>query len=221
MVGRYGTNDPFELCDYLDIIVAKEDMGSLNGFYTLSDGTGCIYINKSLDGPAQRAICAHELGHAVLHTDVNIRFLTECTFLSANRLEGEANRFGAYLLLHDIAARIGDYHGWTFQAVAANEYVPVEYVEIVFKSGVPPVRQKTPVPVTPAAERVVDEEVIRPVLDGAALRERRVAAFMRRVRKRIKDTEPRRAEERRMAAEGFGRRGLNADELAGFLKGLR
>jgi hypothetical protein len=220
LIGKYGTDDPFELCGHVGISVYKIELGSLNGFFTLSDGTGHIYINAGLDGPAQRAICAHELGHAILHTDINIRFLTECTFFSPNRFEREANRFGAYLLLNDIAGRIGDYEGWTYPAVAAQEYVPVAYVEIVFMGGLPPTRVAVPVPAVPRPEPVVDKETIKPVLDEAARREKRVAAFMRRVRKRLRDMEPERVERRQMMAEGKRRR-PTTDEFMEFIKTLR
>ena len=47
----------------------------------------------------QRTVCAHELGHAVLHTHANTPFLRKNTFFSVDKLEIEANTFAALLLI--------------------------------------------------------------------------------------------------------------------------
>ncbi|MGR4027274.1 ImmA/IrrE family metallo-endopeptidase, partial [Bacillus sp. ZZQ-131] len=49
----------------------------------------------------QRFVCAHELGHAVLHPKANTPFLRNQTFFSVDRLEIEANTFAVELLLTD------------------------------------------------------------------------------------------------------------------------
>lgn len=49
----------------------------------------------------KRFTCAHELGHAIIHPEVNTPFLKTQTFLSVNRLEIEANTFAINMLIPD------------------------------------------------------------------------------------------------------------------------
>jgi Zn-dependent peptidase ImmA (M78 family) len=49
----------------------------------------------------QRFVCAHELGHAVLHPKSNTPFLRANTLFSVEKLELEANTFAVELLLPD------------------------------------------------------------------------------------------------------------------------
>ena len=47
-------------------------------------------------------MCAHELGHAVLHSSSEYQFLIDNTkILRRSRLEDEANLFASYLLIPD------------------------------------------------------------------------------------------------------------------------
>lgn len=49
----------------------------------------------------QRFVCAHELGHAVLHPGLNTPFMKANTLLSTDRIEREANTFAVELLMPD------------------------------------------------------------------------------------------------------------------------
>jgi len=60
-----------------------------------------IHINEDNDDVLSRFVCAHELGHAILHPDANTPFLKKKTFYSIERIEIEANTFAVELLLPD------------------------------------------------------------------------------------------------------------------------
>lgn len=49
----------------------------------------------------RRLVMAHELGHAILHRKQNCYFIRNKTFLSTSKIEIEANRFAAELLIPD------------------------------------------------------------------------------------------------------------------------
>lgn len=99
---RFGTGDPFELCDYLDILVLTMDLpASVKGFYCCAGGFKIIYLSDRLAQNERALICAHELGHAVLHEHVNGIFITVATFMVPSRFEREADLFAAHLLLDD------------------------------------------------------------------------------------------------------------------------
>src|SRR5690606_3868689 len=58
-----------------------------------------IHINSELDEPMQRFVCAHELGHVVLHPSINTPFMKAHTLFSVDRIEREANEFAVELLM--------------------------------------------------------------------------------------------------------------------------
>ncbi|MNP68056.1 hypothetical protein D3C76_1639610 [compost metagenome] len=58
-----------------------------------------IAIHSDLSEEWQRLICAHELGHALLHPGISRFWIDEHTFLYAGKYEREANRFAVHLLL--------------------------------------------------------------------------------------------------------------------------
>ena len=102
-VSCYGSRDPFEIAEREGVTVCSYDLGSLNGMYTVLCGVPFIALSESLDRYGARLVCAHELGHHMLH-----RALAETTalhdseiFSGGGRLENEANEFAAELLISD------------------------------------------------------------------------------------------------------------------------
>lgn len=98
---KYRTSDPYELADALGIIVLRENLGTIKGYYNKPYRMKQIHINQDLSRHEQQYTCAHELGHAVLHPDSNTSFLQEHTFFSIDKLEKEANAFAVDLLIDD------------------------------------------------------------------------------------------------------------------------
>ncbi|MBE7135165.1 ImmA/IrrE family metallo-endopeptidase [Bacillus paranthracis] len=98
---KHETTDPFKIARQKDIIVLFENLGNTLGFYSTYKRFKFIHINNEIDEITQRFVCAHELGHAVLHPKSNTPFLRNQTFFSVDRLEVEANTFAVELLLTD------------------------------------------------------------------------------------------------------------------------
>jgi Zn-dependent peptidase ImmA (M78 family) len=46
-------------------------------------------------------VCAHELGHAILHAKINTPYLSAYTLFSVAKIERQANTFAVELLLPD------------------------------------------------------------------------------------------------------------------------
>ncbi|MDA2120072.1 ImmA/IrrE family metallo-endopeptidase [Bacillus cereus] len=101
IVAKYQTIDPFEIARQKNIIVLFEDLGNTLGFYNTYKRFKFIHINNQINETTQRFVCAHELGHALLHPKANTPFLRNQTFFSVDRLEIEANTFAVELLLTD------------------------------------------------------------------------------------------------------------------------
>ncbi|WP_242852173.1 ImmA/IrrE family metallo-endopeptidase [Clostridium carboxidivorans] len=132
LIKKYNTRDPFELTRYLNIKVLQEPLGKhIKGFYQLCPKNKVIHINQDLEDAEKTFICSHELGHALLHTKLNILFLERNTFCVKNRYEIEANTFASCLMIKDdLVQAYPDY--FTLEQIAASENLPVELLKLKF-----------------------------------------------------------------------------------------
>lgn len=131
LIKKYNTRDPFKLADYMNIAVFEEELGHVNGFYQACPKTKIIHLNKNLEHIERKIVCAHELGHALLHSKLNILFLEKNTFLVKNKYEKEANKFAAELLISDDT--IYRYKDFTIEQIALFERINTELLQLKFK----------------------------------------------------------------------------------------
>lgn len=112
---HYGTRDPYELCENMGIAVLSADLPpNISGFFTSLRGMRVILLNSGIEEePRRRVVCAHELGHAVLHEGQNSLFMRENTGFVIARYEKEADLFAGYLLLDDATVNDCRCNGWT------------------------------------------------------------------------------------------------------------
>lgn len=101
LVNRYNTRNPYDIADQMGVLVQKNHLGKIRGYYVLYSGIKCICINSSIDDiHTEYTVMAHELGHAVMHEEERCMFF-ENTFFDKNKYEVQANRFAAELLIPD------------------------------------------------------------------------------------------------------------------------
>ena len=100
LVTKYGTNNPCELSDYLNIKVYQHELGSINGYYLLYKGVKNIVVNEKLPYYMQKFVVAHEIGHSILHPNANA-FLLSGTTYHTDKQELEADTFAIHLLITD------------------------------------------------------------------------------------------------------------------------
>lgn len=105
LVRKYKTRCPFQISEHKNIPVIKEPLGSIYGYTHTYKRIPIIHINSDLDRPMQRFVCAHELGHIILHPTVNTPFMKAQTLFSIDKFEKEANIFAVELLMPDDAVR--------------------------------------------------------------------------------------------------------------------
>ncbi len=119
LLKKYHNRDPFYLARLLGIKVTfldfNEDIPAFSERRSLSD-RGNIYINQNFGSYSQKILCAHELGHLLLHG------VCESTFFDSDiepLKEYEANYFTAILLPQIINKKeVLDY-----SAEDLNEYI--------------------------------------------------------------------------------------------------
>lgn len=68
LLRRYGTSVPFELADCLGITILEcHDFKLQKGAFKVILNNCFIFINANLSTEMKKLVCAHELGHALLH----------------------------------------------------------------------------------------------------------------------------------------------------------
>ena len=129
LIDTWHTNDAFELCAALDIVVVTVPLAAgIRGFCQYALNTHIIYLNEALDDRRRKFVCAHELGHALLHPQSNRIFLDTATYQVTARLEVAANRFACHLLYPEDSAFF-EYPEYTVEQTAAYLALPAELVE--------------------------------------------------------------------------------------------
>ncbi len=103
LIHKYKTRDPFYICEATGLNVLYKDLGSLKGMYTVIKRNRYAILNSNLSPVERKTVCAHELGHDILH-----RGFAKDTFLQEYMLydmkcrpEREADIFTAELLIDD------------------------------------------------------------------------------------------------------------------------
>lgn len=134
VVSYCGVRSPYKIAKQLNIMILYEPLGTIRGYYSSSKRHKFIHINSDLPEHLGNFVCAHELGHAILHPDTNTPFLRNNTLLSVNRLEIEANQFAAYLLLTDEDLNEYIEYGYTSEQISMYSGLPEPFVRYRFKT---------------------------------------------------------------------------------------
>lgn len=125
---RHNTNNPFEIARERDIRILYVSMKTTFGFYVRYHRMQNIILNDVLSKGMQQFVCAHELGHSILHADLNVPKLTRYTMFSRDKFEIQANTFAVELLLPDGFLR--EYADCSIYQLAASVGVPKEFIEL-------------------------------------------------------------------------------------------
>ncbi len=134
---KYDSRDPFEICKAMDIHIYYKDLGTyIKAFYYYQSRIKNIVINTSSCTVIRRILCAHELGHAVLHGNLAaIRGFQETElFDRVVPTEYEANLFAAELVIPDdeLFELLSD-RDKSFFCIAEELYVPAELLDFKFR----------------------------------------------------------------------------------------
>jgi Zn-dependent peptidase ImmA (M78 family) len=128
LIKKHKSNDPFQIAKEKNIIILFAELGNTLGFYSSYKRIQFIHLNNQLNEMMQRFVCAHELGHAVLHPKSNTPFLRANTLFSVEKLEVEANTFAVELLLPDDIITQYQNTDLTIYDVAEIHSIPKELV---------------------------------------------------------------------------------------------
>lgn len=131
---RYGTQDVYELCKRMGILINPCSMGTHpkagKGFFTYKSKIKVITVNCDLPEIVQRFIVAHELGHAVLHFGRGTQMFSDLVLFDETAVtEKEANLFAAEILMEDEEVIGYLKGGMSFFETASALNVPAELLD--------------------------------------------------------------------------------------------
>ncbi|MGO5065560.1 MULTISPECIES: ImmA/IrrE family metallo-endopeptidase [unclassified Clostridium] len=129
----YETKNPFELCECLNIKIMRSNLGSeIKGFFQKSpNGFEIIHLNTNLTREEEKYICAHELGHALLHTDMSLQFFIDNKLQIKNKYEIQADKFAAELLIENTLDKT-ECAGLNIEQIYSKLCVPVKLLKYKF-----------------------------------------------------------------------------------------
>ncbi|WP_281758294.1 ImmA/IrrE family metallo-endopeptidase [Alicyclobacillus hesperidum] len=128
LICTHQSNNPFVIARRKGIIVSESRLKGILGYHHTYKRQSVICIHESLTDYEKRFVCAHELGHAILHPHINTPFLRRNTLFSIDRIEREANTFAVELLIPDEAMHALHDGCITAQHVASVSGVPQQLI---------------------------------------------------------------------------------------------
>ena len=134
LAAKYKTRNPYTIAGHLGVYVLNFDTpGSLKGMYSVIKRSRFIFVNESLEEDLRRFVCAHELGHDILHRKVIGQTPISDTNMYGNssRMEYEANVFAAALLIDRQKVLKYAMNGRTGPEIAALLRVDVNLISIM------------------------------------------------------------------------------------------
>lgn len=125
-----GSRDPLTIARLAGISVVIMPLGEIAGNYKLINRKRWIFVNSNIPAtdPFFKVVVAHELGHALLHRKENCAFMKNKTLLLTSRIEREANRFAAYLLISD--SDVLDFAEFTTEQFCDCTGYPMELIKL-------------------------------------------------------------------------------------------
>lgn len=127
---EFGGRDIFETAENAGIKVWYRRLGELKGFYVFENGCRYIVINEGLGRMMKSVVCAHEMGHDMLHRELSAGGIRDNTlFLAGNKTEREANLFAASMLISDKEILSELEYSDTVDSLAYELGMPPEIVE--------------------------------------------------------------------------------------------
>lgn len=132
----YDTKDIYDLYDNLDIIIRKLEQNNIilqgNEAYYCRNyfGNEIVFIRNDLNIEYEKFILAHELGHAIIHTDV-LTVAYNSTLLNKDKLEIQADYFATKLLEIDINSI--EYEGFSIEQIASSLNLPINCLGVFNK----------------------------------------------------------------------------------------
>lgn len=99
---KYKTSNPITICKKLGIDIKPKKLNGLNGYFISCLKKKYIIVNENLSDEVLMLVIAHELGHAILHSNRSLQYMRNNFLLPKDSIyEKEADIFAILLLGKD------------------------------------------------------------------------------------------------------------------------
>lgn len=99
---KYRTSNPVIICKKLGIEIKPKKLNGLNGYFISCLKKKYIIVNENLSDEVLMLVIAHELGHAILHSNRSLQYMRNNFLLPKDSIyEKEADIFAILLLGKD------------------------------------------------------------------------------------------------------------------------
>ncbi len=133
LIKKYGSADPFYICEKMGIITVDRDLPEhINGFTVTMEEIPFIILNTALNYFNRRITAAHELGHIILHGTTNTVQLSLNTSFCISKFEKEADCFAAHLLLAFESDETIGMESITAEDISKLTHMPKSMIENAF-----------------------------------------------------------------------------------------
>lgn len=102
LLKEYGTADPRELADFMDIHIIEYPFKKLRGIYFTLNNYKFAVINSNLSIPEQQFTLLHEIAHARLHPELNFFTINKNRLIVTGKFEHQADLLAATLFLKHV-----------------------------------------------------------------------------------------------------------------------
>lgn len=99
LVKKHQSRDPFKIIQGMNVILVFAPLIDVRGFYQYFQRNNIIYVDENLPEHEQSFVCAHELGHMLMHRKTNAVFMDTRTYFKSSQYEIEADKFAVELLI--------------------------------------------------------------------------------------------------------------------------
>lgn len=151
MIRRSDTRDPFRIAEDNGVFIRFcDEFNVLKGMYKIIKRNRFIFINSNLPEYLQKIVCAHEMGHDILHRHLakSVALQEFMLYDMTSRPEYEANMVAADILLNDDEVYELARDGYDMGQIAGELYTDINLVGIKignmnyrghnFNVGIPP-----------------------------------------------------------------------------------
>lgn len=137
LIETYHTRDIYDLIESLGIKIIRKKMSGNKKARFIRDmfNNEYIFLSNELNWIEERYVLAHELGHAVIHTDISCGY---CYYsnISSDKLELQANYFAAQILIDESTFDKTDLEAMTISQLSKYFMVPEFMIKLKFKGVV-------------------------------------------------------------------------------------
>ena len=102
LIRIHETRDPYKMITGMNnALLIEYPLIDARGFYQYFRRMNLIYVDERLPSHEKKLVCAHEMGHMILHKTCNAVFMDTRTQFNTDKYELDANRFAMELLVSD------------------------------------------------------------------------------------------------------------------------